>query len=121
MRASCNALNDLPEDTIEQVRSKAEACRRIEDSAEFQRLRLACHVWTGAFFQPFPSPAGSPLTTETLHTTLTTGNIPVARVGGLVLGTAHQQRFFHWPLAFPEVFAAGGFDVIVGNPPFLAV
>jgi methylase of polypeptide subunit release factors len=26
---------------------------------------------------------------------------------------------FHWPLEFPEVFAdAGGFDVIVGNPPF---
>ena len=50
---------------------------------------------------------------------LTTGNIPDARVGGLVLGTAHQQRFFHWPLAFPEVFAAGGFDVIVGNPPFM--
>ncbi|MCC9007527.1 Eco57I restriction-modification methylase domain-containing protein [Pseudomonas putida] len=28
---------------------------------------------------------------------------------------------FHWPLAFPEVFARerGGFDGIVGNPPFL--
>jgi hypothetical protein len=28
---------------------------------------------------------------------------------------------FHWPLAFPEVFAreGGGFDAIVGNPPFL--
>jgi hypothetical protein len=25
----------------------------------------------------------------------------------------------HWPLAFPEVFEAGGFDAIVGNPPFL--
>ena len=26
---------------------------------------------------------------------------------------------FHWPLEFPEVFEQGGFDVIVGNPPFL--
>ena len=28
----------------------------------------------------------------------------------------------HWPLAFPEVFAAGaagGFDAVIGNPPFL--
>jgi hypothetical protein len=25
---------------------------------------------------------------------------------------------FHWTLEFPEVFARGGFDVIVGNPPF---
>lgn len=25
----------------------------------------------------------------------------------------------HWPLAFPEVFENGGFDAIIGNPPFL--
>nr|WP_233617577.1 DNA methyltransferase [Actinomadura sp. WAC 06369] len=25
----------------------------------------------------------------------------------------------HWPLAFPEVFDNGGFDAIIGNPPFL--
>ncbi len=25
---------------------------------------------------------------------------------------------FHWELEFPEVFAQGGFDAIVGNPPF---
>jgi hypothetical protein len=25
---------------------------------------------------------------------------------------------FHWELEFPEVFRRGGFDVIVGNPPF---
>ncbi|MFN6960600.1 MAG: Eco57I restriction-modification methylase domain-containing protein [Rhodocyclaceae bacterium] len=31
------------------------------------------------------------------------------------------RRPFHWPLEFPEVFAEGkgGFDAIVGNPPFL--
>lgn len=31
------------------------------------------------------------------------------------------RHCFHWPLEFPEVFARrnGGFDAIVGNPPFL--
>jgi hypothetical protein len=31
------------------------------------------------------------------------------------------RRPFHWPLEFPEVFVGGkgGFDAIVGNPPFL--
>jgi hypothetical protein len=31
------------------------------------------------------------------------------------------QKPFHWPLEFPEVFGRenGGFDAIVGNPPFL--
>ncbi|HTM02285.1 MAG TPA: N-6 DNA methylase [Vicinamibacterales bacterium] len=31
---------------------------------------------------------------------------------------AVQHRFLHWPLAFPEVFADGGFDVVLGNPPW---
>ena len=26
---------------------------------------------------------------------------------------------FHWPLEFPEVFERGGFDAVIGNPPFL--
>lgn len=26
---------------------------------------------------------------------------------------------FHWPLEYPEVFQAGGFDAIVGNPPYV--
>lgn len=29
------------------------------------------------------------------------------------------QRYFHWELEFPEVFARGGFDVLLGNPPWL--
>jgi type I restriction-modification system DNA methylase subunit len=40
--------------------------------------------------------------------------------------SAAQQRFFHWELEFPEVWfkktgeelEAGGFDVIIGNPPY---
>ena len=31
---------------------------------------------------------------------------------------ADRYKFFHWFLEFPEVFAAGGFDVILGNPPW---
>ncbi|MDP3850691.1 MAG: hypothetical protein Q8Q59_09325 [Luteolibacter sp.] len=31
---------------------------------------------------------------------------------------AQQYRFFHWHLAFPQVFDQGGFDCIIGNPPW---
>jgi hypothetical protein len=27
-------------------------------------------------------------------------------------------KVFHWPLAFPQVFAAGGFDCVLANPPW---
>ena len=32
---------------------------------------------------------------------------------------AVQHRFFHWFLEFPEVMDSGGFDCILGNPPYL--
>ena len=32
---------------------------------------------------------------------------------------AFRHRPFHWPVEFPEVFARGGFDAFVGNPPFI--
>lgn len=31
---------------------------------------------------------------------------------------AQPRRPLHWPLEFPEVFEAGGFDAILSNPPF---
>ena len=31
-----------------------------------------------------------------------------------------QYHFFHWHLAFPEVFGRGGFDLVLGNPPWIA-
>lgn len=31
---------------------------------------------------------------------------------------AEHYRFLHWHLAFPEVFANGGFDLSLGNPPW---
>ncbi|MFI7207748.1 Eco57I restriction-modification methylase domain-containing protein [Micromonospora aurantiaca (nom. illeg.)] len=30
-----------------------------------------------------------------------------------------DRKPVHWPLAFPEVFEQGGFDAVIGNPPFL--
>jgi hypothetical protein len=30
-----------------------------------------------------------------------------------------KHRFFHWHLAFPMVHAEGGFDLVIGNPPYL--
>jgi hypothetical protein len=31
---------------------------------------------------------------------------------------ARENRFFHWEIEFPEVFEAGGFDAVLGNPPW---
>ena len=32
---------------------------------------------------------------------------------------ADNNKFFHWELEFPEVFISGGFDIAIGNPPYI--
>ena len=32
-----------------------------------------------------------------------------------------KTDMIHWPLFFPKVYESGGFDVIVGNPPYINV
>ena len=35
------------------------------------------------------------------------------------VGETQARRPFHWAIEFPEVFAQGGFNAIIGNPPFM--
>ena len=37
----------------------------------------------------------------------------------LIADAAHTARPFDWAAAFPQAHAAGGFDVVVGNPPYV--
>ncbi|MFF5308565.1 class I SAM-dependent DNA methyltransferase [Streptomyces massasporeus] len=38
---------------------------------------------------------------------------------GVARDVAEQQGFFHWELEFGQVFARGGYDLQVGNPPWV--
>ena len=37
----------------------------------------------------------------------------------MAFATSVEKRFFHWFLEFPDIIARGGFDCILGNPPYL--
>lgn len=42
------------------------------------------------------------------------------RVGNsLIDDPAWTERPFNWRQQFPDIFAAGGFDVVIGNPPYV--
>lgn len=48
------------------------------------------------------------------------GDSPAERhLRNLIAQWLRKIRPFHWPLEFPEVMANGGFDAVVGNPPFI--
>lgn len=59
----------------------------------------------------------SGITTGTLRNFVQGQALPEA-LENEVEALARQYRFFHWHLAFPQVFDHGGFACILGNPPW---
>jgi hypothetical protein len=114
--AAIRALLEIPDDAPAQIRKKAQLFRDWE--RETERDRIACHLWTAAFFQPLVAHNPALLTTDVLRRYLEAGTAQ-GQVMGRALALAYEHRFFHWPLEFPEVFEGGGFDVVLGNPPFM--
>ncbi len=131
LAAQMRQVAALPDRTVEQVHAKSAAYQRVITQDAYRRLRLACDVWTAAFFQSFTPPrAGaannySPflgeaaLTTAAVQEALTHGALRDPRQGAFVTLARDERAFFHWALEFPDAMAAGGFEVILGNPPFL--
>jgi len=58
------------------------------------------------------------ITTQHLHDFVEGGELPEGMVPEAE-SLDHHFHFFHWHLAFPEVFANGGFDLNLGNPPWV--
>jgi type I restriction-modification system DNA methylase subunit len=44
---------------------------------------------------------------------------PQGQATAAALALSYEKRFFHWFLEFPEIMENGGFDCILGNPPYL--
>ncbi|MGC8724817.1 MAG: Eco57I restriction-modification methylase domain-containing protein, partial [Acidobacteriota bacterium] len=106
----------IPDDSPETVRAKKAAYEKAHADPGWFRQKQACDLWTAAFFQPLRE-TGPFITSGALAGHLA-GRFLDARLLGAAAELAERQHFFHWPLEFPEVFAAGGFDVVLSNPPW---
>ena len=115
----------MPEDTLEEVEAKRKAFKRLISGQTWWRLKSACDMYVAAFLMPkrdeMPDPrkaASLPVpTTEAIWRTVQGGDIRGDVQAGAI-DLAERHRAFHWPLEFPAVMAKGGFDAVVGNPPW---
>jgi hypothetical protein len=111
------ALADMPDETAADVRSKEAAYRALIEGETATRLRTACDAWTAAFFASRASgqERTAPTTADVWNSLA--GRENPQRVA-LIDELSQRFRFFHWRLEFPDVFERGGFDVMLGNPPW---
>jgi hypothetical protein len=111
---------DFPDLAVEEERIPADVARKAElleeyiHSPAYERWRRAADLWTAAFF--WGPASGPPPTTQDYRLALA-GDLD----GGLAeAASAIVAAFpaFHWPLRFYGVRERGGFDCILGNPPW---
>lgn len=109
-------LDTLPEETREDIARKEKAWIQ-QISAQDQR-RLSADLFTSAFFLPKTREKHSVIpVTDDLNRVMQDAPIP-HEMCEAIEEVSRELRFFHWPLMFPEIFARGGFDVVLGNPPW---
>lgn len=142
-------INHLPEETLEQEIIKQQQWRELMASARVDCLRRACDIYTSAFYNTVKKEelyknddiraeldleAEVPYTKTVMRALQEIGAMECLEKGkplptyyrqlsadfkAEVKRMADEQRFFHWCIEFPEVFAANrGFDVMCGNPPW---
>ncbi|MER8691911.1 N-6 DNA methylase [Mesorhizobium opportunistum] len=120
---TAEALRALPEDTVEDIERKKQSWAAAERDPRRWSWRIAADLYLAAFLKP---KTGGVPQNRVQVTIPTTGHIWQALSGGTVYGQlvaraqdlASAARVFHWPLEFPDVMGRGGFDCVLGNPPW---
>ncbi|MBS1586706.1 MAG: Eco57I restriction-modification methylase domain-containing protein [Bacteroidetes bacterium] len=112
-------LDDITQDDVAAVQKAKQKFDHIRNDAEWYKEWRACNLWTAAFFYTYTEEAENAApNSERLQKYLQN---PAAAYGPMI-GKADalqaEHKFFHWPLEFPDVWSQGGFDVILGNPPW---
>ena len=133
--ASMMRLDSIEDGTVAEVRRKEKLYAELVASSSYDHGRLWADAWCAAFvWHKRESPEHPYPITEEVFRKIERNPYSVA--GSLkeeVKRLADEYQFFHWHLAFPEVFRVavagegteneqtgwvGGFDVVLGNPPW---
>lgn len=122
---AARALTDMPEDTLEQISAKQTAFERLHAGTSWINLKTACDCYVAAFFAsktggaPGPAELARPAMPLTDHVWAAARGQPLyGPLVGIADHIAMQVSAFHWPIEFPHIFARGGFDAVIGNPPW---
>lgn len=127
-------IDKVSDDTLDDVRRQEAYYRQMAQSEEYVQMRLKADAWCAAFVWEKHADAPPPMT-EYIYRLLFSD--PYAErlepIISNVFRLSKQYQFFHWHIAFPDVFEVsdnpnsllneqtgwhGGFDCVLGNPPW---
>jgi hypothetical protein len=109
-------LQAMPERDVRDAEEKARLNRQAE--AALARIKLGCDLLVGVELVEGVKPAEREAWQAELLIEYTARETPTSDKAVRALSAARGVDAFHWSFEFPEAFAVGGFNAIVGNPPF---
>jgi len=112
------AIEALPDDTLDAVQAKRAAYAELQARIATSRAQQAADIFVAAFVLPKTTETESRLPTSQDLWLVLNGNDPRPGIAESARDAAQSAQAFHWWLAFPQVQAKGGFDVLLGNPPW---
>ncbi len=121
VREAMHAVEEVPDTDADALAEKQRQWEALLSSRAYEREKLVADAWCAAFLWPKgeQGPVFEAAPTTDAWLALRDRQAPPSRA---FLETteriAEEYGFFHWELAFPAVFSQGGFDVVLGNPPW---
>jgi hypothetical protein len=112
------AIAGISDHSLAGIREQQRRFEQLLASPELSRAALAADVWCTAFVAN-KRPGAPIFTQDALARTLASGANGLSREEQTAVSAARERyRFLHWHVAFPAVWERGGFDVVLGNPPW---
>jgi hypothetical protein len=114
------ALSRLPERTPAEIETKKAEFSAFASGKDAWLLNQIAAIPIAQFYLPKTHEnAAEAITDEQFRRYWKGEQTPQGRGPAMAWTLANRKRFFHWFLEFPDVMARGGFDCILGNPPYL--
>jgi hypothetical protein len=115
-----NELNRLPEHTTDEIEAKKARYLAFTQSKDSWLLHQIVSVPIAQFYIPKAADNLQKFVTDATYRRYWKGEMsPQGQATAETWAMAERKRFFHWFLEFPEIMERGGFDCILGNPPYL--
>lgn len=111
-------LEAMPEDTLQDVEAKKQAFKQALQDPERLQQELKANLYVAAFFATKTPETLAIVPTNEDFSRLAQGAQPRKGIKEAVETISKEAKAFHWPLEFRDIMDKGGFEVVLGNPPW---